>query len=394
MILGSHSLSYAAAEKNITINQVAQAAFGIQRPAMIAAINRAIRQKKIYKGTFFKGEIPESKKIADALTHITLKVVESTGGVTIIAAKGKGKVLVKIEMVDILMGKIKVDGKNLQLKKDMSYLELSRALAPLILGPRLKKQPLKKTSSIDPSGWLITKAWGEEDSDPIAMMGIFLQQPLLYHASASISGSLGLGVAATTALYMAVFIVGAYALDFSFSGLYDLFSSRDNKAIAKIQGLFDEMLLSCQKSRRKYYRENTLISKKEIHQFQDEELKHFQIFKKLWQASSQQKEMLSQKQKDINCQNLVKKQGLEYLSKSALDQIFPVPSGRKLIFTRRIRPLCQSYQKIIDCFLSAPSPFGEKEHTKKSSINDGQMKIEKSDFRGLYESLSPKGVLN
>ena len=393
-ILSSHSLALAAADKNITLNQVAQAAFGIQRPAMVASINRAIQQKNFYRGTFFKGEIPESKKIVDALAHTTLKVIESAGGFTIMAVQGKGKVVVKIEIVDILMGKIKVAGKNLQLNKEMSYLELSQALAPLILGPQLKKQTLKKTSSLDPSGWLITKAWAQEESDPIAMIGIFLQQPLLYHAAASISSSLGVGVAATTAIYMAVFVAGAYVLDFSFNGLYDLFSGRDNKAIAKVQGLFDRMLLSCQKGRSKYYRTNTLLSEEKISKLQGKELEHFQNFQKLWQASSLQKTMPVQKQKNIGCQKLVKKEGLEYLSKSVLDQVFPVPSARKLIFAKRIKPLCQSYQKIIDCFISVPSPFGEKKHSKESSIHDGRIQIEKSEFRALYESLSHGEILN
>lgn len=156
--------TWAAGIGDISVNRVVRAAFESKKSAIVASINRRLKKKNFHRGSFFKGEIPEVKKVAGGLARLNPRVVESPGGLTVIVGKGKDEMRVELEFADILAGKLRVAGKGVQLKGGMSYLEAARAIAHPILEPLLKeakkRQRPKKTSFSTPLDLLISPALG------------------------------------------------------------------------------------------------------------------------------------------------------------------------------------------------------------------------------------------
>ena len=161
MTLSRYSIALAEVEKKVTVNQVVHATFLLRKSKMLSTLQKSF-QKVSHKGSFFKGEIPEMKGIAKDLKKVKFYVQELPNGFLLVAQRDKLKIGVGVEFIDPLMGRIKVGGQSIQLRKGMSYLELAKAITPVILPPFLKKSKSRKTGfSNNPFNFLIPDAWGE-----------------------------------------------------------------------------------------------------------------------------------------------------------------------------------------------------------------------------------------
>ena len=162
----------AANTRAMVVNQVVETAFKASKSSIIASANERWQKGKIYQGVFFKGEAPKIKGIAKILASLNSQIIKSPKGFMIVLGEGEYKQKISLEFLDFLTGKIKISSEDsllktdyvLQLRKDMSYLELLQEVMRPAIRPLLEKksQQLKKTSFSNPLDLLIAPAWGQE----------------------------------------------------------------------------------------------------------------------------------------------------------------------------------------------------------------------------------------
>lgn len=420
ILFNGHSPVQAALKKNIAVNQVMQVVLESRKSAIIASVNQKLQKKDFYQGIFFKGEIPEIKEIADELLQTGPRIVESPKGFMIITGKGKDETRIEVEFTDFLAGKIKVAGKSLQLKGNMSYLELLQTIGPPVLVPlfeKLKEQRPKKTGLSNSLNLFVTPAWGESEGGYSTRKVLGLARLFMGGSAAAVSLAAAIGTTSMTILLGGVAIllgkIIAILAGLVFLGvvletvsieLSRYYLAEDDNLINEVKDHFHQIKLLCEENRKHYFGENSALNEQKIKQLEGNELQKFRDFQQLWLLSRKVKKlegfMGSKMLATLGCHQLAKEnQGLkEYMewggitkwlfSSTKVFSSTPV----EILFRRRLRPLCEEYGKIIDCFAEAPEPFGKNVGEKESVIIGGGRNLQNSEFEGLYNSL--KGVLD
>ena len=428
MALNNFSSIQAAVERNITVNQVVQAVFESRKLAIIKSVNKRLQNQDIYRGAFFKGEIPEVKKILDKLLQTNPRVVESPRGFTIIAGKGESQVKVEMEFVDILTGKFRIAGESIQLNKDMSYLELNEAMGKPVLQPifeKLKKQILQKTGKTGFSNLLdsfIPLARGEEEEENAygvskfeGAMGIIAGLGTTTLLMVGLKFLLGLFLTGTPlgwallASGVIVTILGSIVGEAVMIDLSRLISGQDELDIGKAQLHFHEILLSCQADKQRYFGKSSSLNKKKIARLKKDNPEQFADFQQLWLLSRKVRDLqgyLKKKNSDreklvtLGCHQLGEKnKSLKkyfFTHVSGLSGMYLSHTPSELIFLDRLRPLCKIYGQIIHCFADSPRPFGERVSVKEeAAIIKSNRPVGNSKYGAFYESLRKiEGVLD
>lgn len=418
--------SYGATGNEVAINQVVQAVFESKKSALVQSINKRLKQKNFHRGIFFKGEVPQLGKVADELSQFNPRVVESSKGFTIIAGKGKYKIKTEMAFVDIMAGKIKIAGKNVQLKGDMSYLEVLRAIAPPIAEPLLKKLKSQKTSFSTPLDFFISKAWAQEEQDDdkvilegkdskivldreitaeISAAGYVMANLLLTFVGKYSLDSLAVIATATAStitkgilLGYGVIVAGvaaaAVASDISATEVYRFISHSDDKAIDQVRKDLKDILQTCQDRRGQYYDQdgqgNMILQVEKVMGLSSHDLQYFQEFQDVWQmvqqigtyadkAPSRHKKLRKSRRRALACSGFTKKSSAGHLVYS---RYFQIPNP---VSATHLLPLCKDYRKIVECFATAPGPFGEG-LAKKDSIH-GKSRQEGSKLLKFSNSL-------
>ena len=360
MLLSSHLVAHGAVQQNIAINQVIQAVLESRKPMIVASINERIKKGIFHRGTFFKREIPEVKKVADTLAKLKLRVVESSKGFMVIAGEGKSEQRIELQLIDVLNGRIKVANKIVQLEAGMTYLEIVRVISSPLLAPFLKKHKLKKTSLLHPFNFFISDAQadpGERRAKIAGTLAAIISGAVILVGALEISAPLFL---------VAVLLATAMAVDVVYTGVYRWVSSSDDKLLAMANSKFANMLSLCQKWRSQFYSKNAQSGEVflggKVASLKGQELDEFQEFQYIWKIVDKIKNQTGMAPIDETTQQGISAMGCSEITEREVGKLkrtefFGIPSS--MSFFSKLRPLCDAYNDIVQCFAIAPSPFGE-----------------------------------
>ena len=267
-----HSGAQAASLNEATVNRTIQLVLQVRKPAIVDSTNKWLKKGDFSRGSFFKGEIPELKKIASYLKKQSPRVVSFSRGFIVTVGRGKSERKVKVEFIDPLMGRLRVAGQEVQIRSNMSYFEVAQALGRPILEPFLKKlqknQKLKKkTSFVVPFDFLISSAKAQNSkkaeynvreiagysTDFLARIvgngfGVWTAvtaDVALKGALVTAGYSVGGAGAASAGLVFALILGVVGVTQFLGTALRHLISDMDDKEFAKIHGIFTQLLERC-----------------------------------------------------------------------------------------------------------------------------------------------------
>ena len=386
MLLRSYSVAHGAVQQNIAINQVIQAVLESRKPMIVASINERIKKGIFHRGTFFKGEIPEVKKAADTLAKLKLRVVESPKGFIVIAGEGKSEQRIELQLIDILSGRIKVANKIVQLKAGMTYLDATRAISSPLLQPFLKKHKLKKTSLLHPFNFFISDVQadpGERRAKIAGTLAAIISGAIILVGALEVSAPLFL---------VAVLLAAALAVDAVYTGVYRWVSSSDDKLLTMANSKFANMLSLCKKWRSQFYSQNAhsgeVFLGKKVASLKGQELEEFQEFQYIWKIIDKIKNQTGMAPTDKIIQQGISALGCSEITEQEVGKLkrtefFGIPSS--MSFLAKLRPLCDAYNEIVQCFAIAPSPLGEVS-AKEVAISDlGRGGGIFGDFKQLLE---------
>lgn len=389
--------SFSEAKDRVTAKQVLEFSFLAQKPKVVSTLRDKLKKNKpsfLLHGSFFKGDVSQLKNAVKRLPLKELQVKSFYRGFEVFLGEGKERVGVEVEFLDPLSGKIRISGKELLLKKDMSYLEFVRTLSPAAFSPLDQELKEKKKTSFNPWNFLIPEALGKdrewenredrEDRD----FSEFVQPTLYWLAPAIEMSRIQSQVNHTRgkfhylkrySVYVAAFFVAAYGIDFFYTVFKDIFTDQAETKIASILNSLDEVLKFCERSYGLFYAKGDddtySIDQEKIDQLSSQHLNEFSDFKKMWLFNHNQNQKNIDNQ--VRCEELTKERGLKYLEKAnmpivrSMNRVFSIPNYRSMTFRRKIRPICAKYQEVNDCFSSASSPYGENNFAKgTTAISD------------------------
>ena len=457
MILNGSSTAWAVTKKKkMTINQAIHSYFLLGRSLMLPKLKKKIQKKTFHKGSFFSGEIPEIREIANDLKDVKFDV-KSSKGFFLTAQRGEYKAFVEIEFVDPLAGKIRVGGQNIQLKRGMTYGEAAEIIAPAVLSPLLEKTKSKKTGLYhNPFGLFIQDAWGQggeeyryrrpSDLPPpykrllsrltVKTVGVVASlgasAGALYATAASAGG---MSAAANTALVGVVWgsgaalssagIAGAAAstsaaivggaittgaaamppiaagaailLGVTVAGLFLIDTAI--LGLSKLDNLdrvgedLNGLLDSCVEGKTDYYKQGSL---EKIATFNGEKTR------RLRGGDLEKFRVFRHIWTASNNlgQELESESGLacdDFVQKKGLDHIgeqFLSLLSERGKKESALNSLCKTHQAIIDCYTSVPSPYGEGGVSSQSVVNDRIIKEEDNHLWDFYQSLGGESIGN
>ena len=309
------------ASENVTVNDVFQAIFHVKKSAVVTSVNQRLKKKNFHKGTFFKGEIPLLRTEVDAIVKSSPRVVASPMGFIAVAGRGKHEVKVELEFVDILTGRVRVDGKDVQLRENMTYLEAAQALAapPLKRVSSKKNVPIKETSSFSLSSFFISGAMAQESTEQSrAKQGSVLSQ-------------IANGNTEDSAIARFVLLL-LLPVDIVMTEIQLLLSSDDNIQIDKVKNELEGMLALCVSSPSV---SNSTTSSSDLNSLE-------QVALSLEARRTEEGLTFIDCRKDIV--------GVENLSQTAVSGVF-----NPLSYSKRVLPLCGIYKDIVKCLENKPA---------------------------------------
>ena len=225
MLTSSNSYVWAA-QQTVSVNQVMNTVFNFKKSDMLSDLKKGLQKKSFSRGQYFKGEILEYKGVAKDVGKVDIQLKKAAHGFLLTAQRGEYKIVIPVEFVDILEGKIRVAGRDVQLRKEMSYLELARSVS-FLFSPLYRKKAKGTVFYQSPQNWFIKGALAEEGRlprfEPIDLpppyrkltdhlvdhAKIVVPTTAIYGGAAGFVGGVGVGVAGAGAGGGAAVAVGA-----------------------------------------------------------------------------------------------------------------------------------------------------------------------------------------
>ena len=164
MLTSSNSYVWAA-QQRVSVNQVMNTVFNFKKSDMLSDLKKGLQKKSFSRGQYFKGEILEYKGVAKDVGKVDIQLKKAAHGFLLTARRGEYKIVIPVEFVDILGGKIRVAGRDVQLRKEMSYLELARSVS-FLFSPLYRKKAKGTVFYQSPQNWFIKGALAEEGRLP------------------------------------------------------------------------------------------------------------------------------------------------------------------------------------------------------------------------------------
>ena len=164
MLTSSNSYVWAA-QQTVRVNQVMNTVFNFKKSDMLSDLKKGLQKKSFSRGQYFKGEILEYKGVAKDVGKVDIQLKKAAHGFLLTAQRGEYKIVIPVEFVDILEGKIRVAGRDVQLRKEMSYLELARSVS-FLFSPLYRKKAKGTVFYQSPQNWFIKGALAEEGRLP------------------------------------------------------------------------------------------------------------------------------------------------------------------------------------------------------------------------------------
>ena len=164
MLTSSNSYVWAA-QQRVSVNQVMNTVFNFKKSDMLSDLKKGLQKKSFSRGQYFKGEILEYKGVAKDVGKVDIQLKKAAHGFLLTAQRGEYKIVIPVEFVDILGGKIRVAGRDVQLRKEMSYLELARSVS-FLFSPLYRKKAKGTVFYQSPQNWFIKGALAEEGRLP------------------------------------------------------------------------------------------------------------------------------------------------------------------------------------------------------------------------------------
>ena len=164
MLTSSNSYVWAA-QQRVSVNQVMNTVFNFKKSDMLSDLKKGLQKKSFSRGQYFKGEILEYKGVANDVGKVDIQLKKAAHGFLLTARRGEYKIVIPVEFVDILGGKIRVAGRDVQLRKEMSYLELARSVS-FLFSPLYRKKAKGTVFYQSPQNWFIKGALAEEGRLP------------------------------------------------------------------------------------------------------------------------------------------------------------------------------------------------------------------------------------
>ena len=213
MLTSSNSYVWAA-QQRVSVNQVMNTVFNFKKSDMLSDLKKGLQKKSFSRGQYFKGEILEYKGVAKDVGKVDIQLKKAAHGFLLTARRGEYKIVIPVEFVDILGGKIRVAGRDVQLRKEMSYLELARSVS-FLFSPLYRKKAKGTVFYQSPQNWFIKGALAEEGRFPrfepidlpppyrkltdalVDHAKIVVPISALYGGAAGLLGAAGAGVAGT-----------------------------------------------------------------------------------------------------------------------------------------------------------------------------------------------------
>ena len=413
MLTSSNSYVWAA-QQTVSVNQVMNTVFNFKKSDMLSDLKKGLQKKSFSRGQYFKGEILEYKGVAKDVGKVDIQLKKAAHGFLLTARRGEYKIVIPVEFVDILEGKIRVAGRDVQLRKEMSYLELARSVS-FLFSPLYRKKAKGTVFYQSPQNWFIKGALAEEGRlprfEPIDLPPPYrkltdtLVHPVkMISISALYAGAVGMlggavagGLAVSTAAAAAVATAAAVLA----AGVFGMAYLVDSVilGVSKVDDLYrvgtylNGVRDSCVEDRKTYYSKDGegdfSLDLKKLVSFSNDEQRKLNGFRHLWAAAHQSGAGASS---GLSCTRIISKEGLDHLLKKGIG--FPRGKETKESKIKRanraIASLCQTLEGIVRCYQSVPSPYGEKGVAEKESIKDTRRALEEKG-EGLvevYESLS------
>ena len=215
MLTSSNSYVWAA-QQTVSVNQVMNTVFNFKKSDMLSDLKKGLQKKSFSRGQYFKGEILEFKGVAKDVGKVDIQLKKAAHGFLLTAQRGEYKIVIPVEFVDILGGKIRVAGRDVQLRKEMSYLELARSVS-FLFSPLYRKKAKGTVFYQSPQNWFIKGALAEDGRlprfEPIDLpppyrkltdklvdhAKIVVPTTAIYGGAAGFVGGVGVGVAGAVA---------------------------------------------------------------------------------------------------------------------------------------------------------------------------------------------------
>ncbi|MBK24930.1 MAG: hypothetical protein CME70_13100 [Halobacteriovorax sp.] len=134
-------------QRGVTVNEVVQFIYQSEQEEIIKEINKGLRNKKIHSGKFFLGEIDNTDKV---LGHAKMQNLPEVSAIENGFKFEIQKQVVTVEVKDILLGLVYVNGVKIKIDKKTTYSNLLRKINSVLL--------LKEKSSFSPIDLFIDKA--------------------------------------------------------------------------------------------------------------------------------------------------------------------------------------------------------------------------------------------
>lgn len=299
----------------VSVNEVVQFVFKTQQDEIIKEINKGLRQKKTNKGQFFLGEVEQIDK---ALGHAKMQNLPEVSAIENGFQFEIQKNVVTVEVRDILLGLVYVNGIKINISKKMSYKSLLK----------------KVTRALEKS----------EQRNSFHPMDLFMDKA---HA---------LGLLAVAGLAAVAGGVIVYGIDSMFSKVGHALNADNKKAIRDFEDKLSKLDGSCHAD---------LESLKDSGGIEDQN-SAVKAVVALGDAIDEIESKLDEDDDDklIYCKELAKKSDIDFES-----SIF------KIDYNELIKKGCDSMEKVHECLIATKKYMDEND----VEVNDSRNNYRKDD---------------
>ncbi len=134
-------------QRGVTVNEVVQFIYQSEQDEIIKEINKGLKNKNIHKGKFFLGEIDNADKV---LGHAKMQNLPEVSAIENGFKFEIQKQVVTVEVKDILLGLVYINGVKIKVDKKTTYSNLLRKINSILV--------MKQKNSFNPVDLFIDKA--------------------------------------------------------------------------------------------------------------------------------------------------------------------------------------------------------------------------------------------